>query len=115
MLHLKVYKKDNNKQLIQQIYDFVFKNIELSLRETGYGDVNINKKMKVYINIFHNIIDKIDSWHNYDHLIKRGIFKDFINSDDNLNDLVKYFDKYLNYLLNNNLNFFTKSVNKHKF
>ncbi len=112
---LKVYKKDNNKQLIQQIYDFVFKNIELSLRETGYGDVNINKKMKVYINIFHNIIDKIDSWHNYDHLIKRGIFKDFINSDDNLNDLVKYFDKYLNYLLNNNLNFFAESVNKHKF
>ena len=62
---LKVYKKDN-KQLIQKIYDFIFRQIDLSLREIGHGDVNINKKMKQYINIFHNIINEIDNWDKCD-------------------------------------------------
>ena len=36
--------------------------IELSIREIGYGDATINKKMKDYINILYSIIDKIDNW-----------------------------------------------------
>ncbi len=111
---LKVYKKDN-KQLIQKIYDFIFRQIDLSLREIGHGDVNINKKMKEYINIFHSIISKIDNWENNENLKKSEILNNFINSIDELNELVKYFDKYMIYLSNNNLNFFLKSVNKHKF
>ena len=111
---LKIYKKDN-KQLIQKIYDFIFRQIELSLREIGHGDVNINKKMKQYINIFHNIISKIDNWENNENLKKSEILNNFINSNDKLNKLVKYFNKYMIYLSNNDLNFFLKSVNKHKF
>ncbi len=111
---LKIYKKDN-KQLIQKIYDFIFRQIELSLREIGHGDVNINKKMKQYINIFHNIISKIDNWENNENLKKYEILNDFINSSGKLSELVKYFQKYMNYLSNNDLNFFLKSVNKHKF
>ena len=71
---LKVYKKDN-KQLIQKIYDFIFRQIDLSLREIGHGDVNINKKMKEYINIFHNIISKIDNWENSLNEILPSVFK----------------------------------------
>ena len=112
---LKMYKKDNNKQLIQKIYDFIFKQIEISLRETGHGDVNVNKKMKEFINIFHNIIEKIDSWESYDVSTKNEILKEFVNTKDNLNDLGVYFEKYLLYLANYNLNFFAESVNKHKF
>ena len=111
---LKVYKKDN-KQLIQKIYDFIFRQIDLSLREIGHGDVNINKKMKQYINIFHSIIVKIDNWENNENLKKSEILNNFINSNDKLNELVKYFNKYMIYLSNNDLNFFLKSVNKHKF
>ena len=111
---LKIYK-NHNKQLIQKIYDFIFRQIELSLREIGHGDVNINKKMKQYINIFHNIISKIDNWENNENLKKCEILKDFINSSDNLSELVKYLEKYMIYLSNNDLNFFLKSVNKHKF
>ena len=110
-----MYKKDNNKQLIQKIYDFIFKQIEISLRETGHGDVNVNKKMKEFINIFHNIIEKIDSWESYDVSTKNEILKEFVNTKDNLNDLGVYFEKYLLYLANYNLNFFAESVNKHKF
>ena len=52
---LKVYKNDENKKILQEIYDFNFRQLELSIREIGYGDQSINKKMKDYINLFHSI------------------------------------------------------------
>ncbi len=112
---LKIYKQNNSKDLIQKIYDFVFKQIELSLREIGYGDVSINKKMKDYINIFHVIIDKISNWDNFKESDKSKILNKYIDAEDKLVELSSYFEKYVDYLTNNNLNFFVKSVNKHKF
>ena len=38
-------------KLLQEIYDFNFRQLELSIREIGYGDQSINKKMKDYINL----------------------------------------------------------------
>ena len=58
---LKVFK-NNDKKIIQEIYDFMFKQLELSIREIGYGDVTINKKMKDYVNLFHLIISKLENW-----------------------------------------------------
>ena len=71
---LKVFKKNNDKKILQEIYDYVFKQIELSIREIGYGDVVINKKMKVYINTFHSILNKIDKWTNLNTLDKNKIY-----------------------------------------
>ena len=93
----------------------MFKQIELSLREIGYGDVSINKKMKDYINIFHVIIDKISNWDNFKENDKSKILNKYIEAEDKLVELSSYFEKYVDYLTNNNLNFFVKSVNKHKF
>ena len=59
---LKVFKNDNSKDNMQKIYDFMFRQLELNIREIGYGDQSINKKMKDYLNIFHEIIDKIHFW-----------------------------------------------------
>ena len=59
---LKNFKNDENKELLQEIYDFNFRQLELSIREIGYGDQSINKKMKIYINLFHSIIDNIHFW-----------------------------------------------------
>ena len=42
----------------------IIKQIELSIREIGYGDVSINKKMKEYVNLFYSIIEKIEIWEN---------------------------------------------------
>ena len=55
---LKQFKNEDNKKL-QELYDFNFKQLELSIREIGYGDQSINKKMKDYIKIFHGIISEI--------------------------------------------------------
>ena len=59
---LKNFKNKENKEILQEIYDFNFKQLELSIREIGYGDQSINKKMKVYINLFHSMIDNIHYW-----------------------------------------------------
>jgi len=56
---LKVYKENNDKKILQEIYDFTFRQVELSIREIGYGDQSINKKMKDYLNLFYGMIDKI--------------------------------------------------------
>ena len=43
MLHfgffLKKFKDNENQQKIQSIYDYIFKQLELSIREIGYGDM----------------------------------------------------------------------------
>ena len=39
---LKVYKNQTSKKDLQNLYDFVFKQIELSIREIGYGDSSVN-------------------------------------------------------------------------
>ena len=49
---LKNFKNEENKIILQEIYDFIFRQLELSIREIGYGDQSINKKMKDYINLF---------------------------------------------------------------
>ena len=46
---LKNFKTEENKIILQEIYDFNFRQLELSIREFGYGDQSINKKMKEYI------------------------------------------------------------------
>ena len=67
MLHFaffKEFKNPENKLILQNIYDFNFRQLELSIREIGYGDQSINKKMKDYINIFHNIVSELHFWEN---------------------------------------------------
>ena len=59
---LKIYKKIENKNDLQNFFDYSIRQIELSIREIGYGDATINKKMKDYVNLLFSIIDRIDSW-----------------------------------------------------
>ncbi|MDA8822792.1 ubiquinol-cytochrome C chaperone family protein [Candidatus Pelagibacter bacterium] len=54
-----VFKKKNNK-FDQKSYDILFHNIENNLRELGFGDVSVNKKMKDFNKILYDILLKID-------------------------------------------------------
>ena len=109
---LKIYSKDNDKKTLQDIYDYFFRQLELSIREIGYGDVSINKKMKDYINTFHSIISKIETWDNINVEQKNSIINSFLNISDKSHNLVNYFDNYNKNLLNNSLNSFIKGVIK---
>ena len=112
---LKLFKKQTSKENLQNLYDFVFKQIELSIREIGYGDASINKKMKEYVNVMYAIIDKVELWENLDLTSKTKFFSEFINVDKESTFFVSYFDKYSLYLLKNSFNYFTKEVISHKF
>ena len=111
---LKVFKTNYNSKELQEIYDYVFKQIELSIREIGYGDVTINKKMKEYINLFHSILSKIDNWTDLNDINKSKILTNFIPFDTSSLDLAKYFDKYEILLSKTTLNSLIKGVIKLK-
>ena len=110
---LKIYKNKKNSKLLQEIYDFNFRQLELSIREIGYGDQSINKKMKDYINLFHSIVSEIHYWEDYSKNDKIKKMAMFIEDLDNIEYLVDYFDTFKEDLLKKNLNYFLKSVNKH--
>tara|TARA_B100001540_G_scaffold252883_1_gene229372 strand:+ start:300 stop:767 length:468 start_codon:yes stop_codon:yes gene_type:complete len=109
---LRAYKK-SDKRTLQEIYDYIFKQLELSIREIGYGDVSINKKMKDYINLFHAIINKIENWNLINLNEKNKIIKSLLNTDNN-DDLIVYFDNFSVELVKNTFNFYIKSVIKPK-
>ena len=110
---LKEYKNSNNKDVLQEIYDYIFRQVELSIREIGYGDQSINKKMKDYLNLFYSMIDKIHHWDTLTLESRAMIMKFFLDNPLNIDYLVKYFEKYRVNMLNNTLNSYIKGVLKH--
>ena len=107
---LKVFKSEENEKKLQEIYDFNFRQLELSIREIGYGDQSINKKMKDYINVFHAIISEIHFWNDHNLIKKKEIISKFLENFTNINELVQYFDEYLENLSKKTLNSYLKSV-----
>ncbi len=112
---LKEYKKSKSKVYIQSIFDFIIRQIELSIREIGHGDVTVNKKMKEYVNLLYSIIEQIDNW---DELIvdkKKEIFANLLEIKKNDDYLFKYFMNFTKFLKKNTLNQFTKDIINLKF
>jgi len=110
---LKIYKENNNKELLQDIYDYTFRQVELSIREIGYGDQSINKKMKDYLNLLYAMIDKFNDWELLSFESRAALFTKFLDNAANIVFLVNYFEKYRLKLLNNTLNSHIKGVVKH--
>ena len=109
---LKNFKNDQNKKILQEIYDFIFRQLELSIREIGYGDQSINKKMKDYINLFHSMVSEIHFWDNLSKSEKLNKISIFLNDFKNNDDLLDYFENFNSNLSKNNLNYYLKSVIK---
>jgi len=107
---LKQYKSSIPSKDLQDLFDFIIKQIELSIREIGYGDASINKKMKNYLNIFYSIIEKIESSDLESKENQINLIKNYINTDINLEFYANYFNKYRLFLAKNTLNNFTKDI-----
>ena len=112
---LKLYKDEISKKEAQDIFDFVIWQIELSIREIGYGDVSVNKKMKDYVNLFYTIVEKIQKWDTLNKSNKTKLIGNFINIRDENDLFANYLDKYRDFLSNNTLKFFTKDILEIKF
>ena len=107
---LKIFKQTNNKNILQEIYDFNFKQVEISIREIGYGDVSINKKMKDYLNFFHDVVGKVNNWDNMNINEKSQFFQNFINDNTDTKFFIGYFEKYVELLKKSTLNSFSKDI-----
>ena len=110
---LKNYKNHENEKILQEIYDFNFRQLELSIREIGYGDQSINKKMKDYINMFHAIVSEIHFWDDHDISKKKDIISKFLENFKNNEELLEYFENFYLELKKKSLNSYLKSVIRH--
>ena len=107
---LKNFKKKEDKKTLQEIYDFNFRQMELSIREIGYGDQSINKKMKVYLNLFHAILSDIHFWDDLENIEKNNKISNYLENYENIEYLIEYFDKFNYDLSKKTLNSYIKSV-----
>ena len=84
-----IVSKKKGVKFDQKSYDILFFNIENNLRELGFGDVTVNKKMKEFNKLLYDILLKIEQ-------IKD---KSFAGLNDQDNQRYIEFERYL-------LNFF---------
>jgi len=95
-----VFKKKNEK-FDQKSYDGLFNNIEYNLRELGFGDVTVNKKMKEFNKILYDILLKIDlkKDNKNDFKMNSDLVKNYFSSLNDTDDvkLAKFNDYFLNF------------------
>ena len=112
---LKVYKNKCSRKIMQDLFDYVFKQLELNIREIGYGDVSVNKNMKNYINLFYNMLETTEKWEKLNENDQQKFFLKYLNLSNNNAKIMNYFENYLNYLKNNTFNSLLKGVIKLNF
>ena len=108
---LKNFKNDENKKILQEIYDFNFRQLELSIREIGYGDQSINKKMKDYVNLLHSMISEIHFWDNLEKKTKIKKISIFFQDLKKIDYLVEYFEDFNQKLAKKKFEFFLEQCN----
>jgi|TARA_B100001057_G_scaffold386389_1_gene393303 cytochrome b pre-mRNA-processing protein 3 len=91
-----IFKK-KGKKFDQKSYDSLFFNIENNLRELGYGDVAVNKKMKDLNKILYDILLKINNVENDSFKLNKSLIIKYFNQLND-KDSQKYedFERYLN-------------------
>jgi len=87
--------KAKGKMFDQKLYDSLFHNIENNLRELGFGDVTVNKKMKDLNKILYDILLKIDNIGNlHFNLNNQLVFKYFKVLKDDKQHKYLHFESY---------------------
>ena len=101
---LMIIFKDKGKKFDQKQYDQLFNNIENNLRELGFGDIAVNKKMKDLNKILYDILLKIKPNSKNGSVISfnQHIFIKYfeeLDGVDNLkyNEIKSYFSNFYNY------------------
>ena len=79
----------------EEMQSSLFHNIENNLRELGFGDVSVNKKMKDLNKIFYDILLKLNISKTALKINKNLILKYFSQLDDNSSKKYKLFEQYL--------------------
>ena len=102
-------KKDNKlKKNFQDIFDNIFQNIEINIRELGYGDTKVNNTMKNLNKIFYDILYKLDknneaTFQDRLDLLNKYFFNNKKNIDENTHKLAKYMDQFSDFCFDLNI------------
>ena len=91
--------KEKNNNFYQRIFDLLFKRIELNMREIGYGDVLVNKNMKLLVKSFYNILLYCENYKAKTLESKNTFFTKYLQLNDkqkmaNNKPLIEYFNKF---------------------
>ena len=118
-------KKLGKSTIPQKLFDHMFNDFENNLREMGFGDIAVNKKMKLFIRAFYgrlaqyskgldNIINEGDKT-LLEQTILNNIFKGKLSDQLILKNFVEYMVKNIKNFQNNtereNLNYCFKFLN----
>jgi cytochrome b pre-mRNA-processing protein 3 len=90
---------DKYKNFSQNIFDLIFRKIDLNMREIGFGDVSVNKNMKFLVKCFYNILFNCEKYNKMDINGKASFLFGFLDEKSPKispfnSGLVDYFDKY---------------------
>ena len=95
-----IERNDKKNQLSQSLFDFMFNDFENNLREMGYGDIAVNKRMKKFISAFYGRIlsysnsyaeyKKNKSLSDFSFSIRKNIYKNKKISDQKVNLISNY-------------------------
>ncbi len=98
--------KTENTSTPQSLFDHMFGDFENNLREMGFGDIAVNKKMKNFIKAFYGRLSQysrsIDNIKNtgdktlLEQTILNNIFKGNLSSSNNVQIFVEYMIKNIN-------------------
>ena len=101
-IFIKIKQNDNHplyKIFYQKVFDLIFNNIELNMREIGFGETAINKNMKNLVKTFYNILLKCEKYRKMSMDAKNKLFDKYleasnINNITNNKGIIDYFNKY---------------------
>lgn len=85
----------SNDQNYQKFFDYIFARIETDLREVGYGDMSVNKKMKVIVTKFYSILVDFKNFKNIPDKNKKAILQKYFTEIKKIDDFSIYLSNYL--------------------
>ncbi len=85
-------KKDEE---YQKFFDYIFNRIETDLRELGYGDMSVNKKMKIIVGKFYSILIDFKNFNNNSEDEKLTILRKYFNNIERIDEFSDLLSGYL--------------------
>jgi len=98
-IFIKINKKNDYKQFHQKLFDTAFNQIEMNMRELGYGDVTVNKNMKFLVKSFYNILFFCEKFNEKRKEYKRSFLNECLECNidkksPNYDNLIDYFNDF---------------------
>ena len=84
-------RNDKNYQIF---FDYIFNRIETDLRELGYGDMSVNKKMKIIVTKFYSILIDFKNYSNLTTIQKTDILMKYFSKIEKKDDFIELLNKY---------------------